>query len=390
MNDQEGGDINTVHISRSNLVSLGANRLARLLLDMASSDRSVLETLRVSLGEHTGEPADVGEIDLGEGEPYMVGSSPAMQEVYTTIRKFAAVDAPVLITGDSGTGKELAARAIHERSARAKGPFAIINCAALPPTLIASELFGHEKGSFTGAHRRKIGRIETANGGTVFLDEIGDLPLDMQVHLLRFLQEKTIDRVGGTTPITVDARVIAATNADVAKAMEEGRFREDLFYRLNVLTLEMAPLRERGDDIDLLGMFFLRKFAEDLGRPIRGIQDDARAAIQDYHWPGNVRELVACVRRAVVMADGEWVTLGDLGLPNAGPTGPKRPTINAVSLEEARNQAENDIIRKTLRLHHRNIKKAAGELKISRPTLYRLIEKHRIQTYKEMEPESTR
>ncbi len=376
MNEVERSGAERDPISRDDLVALGSKSLARILLQFAAENQSIYTALQAELAQTSAAPSDGDDPGLDEQEPYMVGSSPAMREVFNTIRKYAAVDAPVLVTGESGTGKELVAHAIHERSARADGPFVVINCGALPPTLIASELFGHEKGSFTGAHQRKIGRVETANGGTVFLDEIGDLPLEMQVHLLRFLQENTIDRIGGKAPITVDARIIAATNVKLAKAMQEGSFREDLFYRLNVLTLEVAPLRERGDDIDLLTMFFLRKFSKEIGRNIVGLRPDARQAITEYHWPGNIRELIARIRRAVVMAEGEWLTVGDLGVPNREP--PHRVNVT-MSLEQARRRAERDAICESLRRFNQNVKKTAEGLKISRPTLYRLMDTHSIK-----------
>ena len=311
----------------------------------------------------------------GVGEPYMIGSHPAMLQVFHTIRKIADTDAPILITGESGTGKELAARAIHERSAFAQGPFVAVNCAALPPTLIESELFGHEKGSFTGAHQRKIGRIEAARGGTLFLDEIGDLPLDVQGHFLRFLQEKTIERVGSTRSITVDVRVVAATNVELKQAMEAGRFREDLYYRLNVLHVHMPPLCERGEDIELITAFFLRKFSKELRRPFRGFSDGARAAIRAYPWPGNVRELISSVRRAVVMADGKWITAVDLGLPDGSAERPH----SVPTLEAARHELERDLVRRALDLHNQKIQPAARSLGVSRVTLYRLVEKYGIK-----------
>ena len=366
----------SVQISRDDIAALGASRLAALILEAASGDAALFKTIQTALAEFRAERPGHKARQSDDDEPHMVGSSPMMLNLYASIRKVSvADDAPVLITGESGTGKELAANAIHERSDRASGPFVIINCAALPPNLIASELFGHEKGSFTGAHQRKIGRIEAADGGTVFLDEIGDLPLDMQSHLLRFLQEKTIDRVGGKSPIKVDARVVAATNIDLKQAMEEGRYREDLYYRLNVLKLEMPPLRERGDDVDLISMYFVRKFAEELGRPVKGIRPDAQRAIRSYNWPGNVRELIASIRRAVVMAESDTISLADLGLPEDPAT---RASLAISSLEDIRNRAEAEAIRQTLKLRHRNIKMAASDLKISRPTLYRLLEKHSI------------
>lgn len=372
------------HISKADLVALGTGRLSELLLELALREPSVHQALQRHLSDHAASESSPSIKSADEDEPYMVGSSSAMRGIFSIIRKFASVDAPVLVTGETGTGKELAAHAIHERSSRAQGPFVAINCAALPPTLIASELFGHEKGSFTGAHERRIGRIEAAEGGTVFLDEIGDLAPEMQVLLLRFLQERTIDRIGARKPITVDTRVIAATNADLAKAMEEGRFREDLYYRLNVLVIDMPPLRARQDDIDLLCTFFVQKLAAEMGRTIRGIDEDGRQAIRDYHWPGNVRELIACIRRAVVMAEGEKISLPDLGLPASSEGRPYSIEIKSVSLEEARNMTEGHLIRKALQSNNENIKKAALDLKVSRPTLYRLMEKHMIHVSKDM------
>ena len=226
-----------------------------------------------------------GKIARAAPTTKMVGSSPALVRVAEAIRKVARSQAPVLIHGESGTGKELAARAIHDGSSRAGAPFVAVNCAALPPSLIGSELFGHEKGAFTGALTRRIGRIETAAGGTLFLDEIGDLPLELQGHFLRFLQERTIDRIGGTTPIEIDARVLAATHVNLAKAQTEGRFREDLFYRLNVLTIELPPLRERGGDLELLAKHYLDRFSRELGRPLLGFRENALQAIRSHPWP---------------------------------------------------------------------------------------------------------
>ena len=230
----------------------------------------------------------------------MVGVSAPMQAVFRNLRKIAAVDAPVLITGETGTGKELAARAIHERSRRSSGPFVAVNCAALPATLIQSELFGYERGAFTGAQRRKIGSIESANGGILFLDEIGDLSLDLQVNLLRFLEESAIQRVGSPKEIPVDVRVIAATHDDMERATAEGRFREDLYYRLNVLRLEMPMLRARGEDIEVLARFFFEKFRQETSHKVIGFSPEALQSMADYDWPGNVRELINRVRRATV------------------------------------------------------------------------------------------
>ena len=245
---------------------------------------------------------------------FMVGNSPAMLEVFEQIRRFAACDVPVLITGESGTGKELVARAIHERSRPGAAPYVALNCAAVPATLIESELFGYEKGSFTGATDRKHGHIEHANRGTLFLDEIGDMPIDLQGLMLRFLQEGEILRVGGRHPIKVDVRIVAATNVRLREAIAAGKLREDLYYRLNVLTLHLPPLRERDGDVEVLATYFLRQIGQELGRELRGFTPAALAAMLAYSWPGNVRELIATIRRAAVMSNGSLVDVPDLRL----------------------------------------------------------------------------
>src|SRR5882757_7143588 len=244
----------------------------------------------------------------------MLGTSSQMQLVFNTVRKVATSDAPVLILGESGTGKEMVALGIHRRSARKDGPFVAINCSAIPETLLESELFGHEKGSFTGAHVQRKGRIESASGGTLFLDEIGELPALLQVKLLRFLQEQCIERVGGRQPIPVDTRVVAATNVDLKKAITEARFREDLFYRLAVVVINLPPLRERENDIRLLAQEFLRRAATKIGKSGLTFDHEAFRALNDHGWPGNVRELDNRVKRAVIMADGKRLTPEDLEL----------------------------------------------------------------------------
>ena len=361
-------------LSRDELCELVAAIAARQHEDI---NRLIDDALHCALSQPACATGD-------EPEPYMVGASAAMHRIFVAIRKFAATNAPLLITGESGTGKELAAQAVHERSAYAKGPFVAINCAALPPTLIAAELFGYEKGAFTGATQRRIGRLESANGGTIFLDEIGDLPLDQQAHLLRFLQERTIDRVGGTRPIRVDARVIVATNVDLRQAVQAKRFREDLFYRLNVLTLHLPALRERGHDIDLLATFFLRKFADEHERIIAGFSDEAWEVVRRHRWPGNVRELIGRIRRAVVMAEKPWILPQDLGFEDgwdaeetAGNPPPEQTP--AADRPVRRRGIDAASLRAALAAHGGNVTDTAQALSISRMTVYRLARRFGIR-----------
>ena len=240
----------------------------------------------------------------GEGLEGLIGVSPAMQKVYRTARQVAAARATVLITGESGTGKGEVARAIHSKSPRAKGPLVLLHCAALAESLLESELFGHEKGAFTGADKRRLGRFEQANGGTLFLDEVGEIPPATQVKLLHVLQERTFERVGGNEPVSVDVRLVAATNRDLAADVQEGRFREDLYYRLNVVHIDMPPLRVRDGDVLLLANHFLRRFASENAKRMDRFSDKARARIVAHRWPGNVRELENAIERAVVLCDG--------------------------------------------------------------------------------------
>jgi two-component system NtrC family response regulator len=299
----------------------------------------------------------------------MLGTSPQMQDVFNTIRKVSTSDAPVLLLGESGTGKEMAALAIHKRSARRDGPFVAINCSAIPETLLESELFGHEKGSFTGAHMQRKGRIETATGGTLFLDEIGELPGPIQVKLLRFLQGQRIERVGGRQEIQVDTRVVAATNVDLEAAIKTNAFREDLFYRLAVVVVRLPALRDRENDVLVLAQDFLRRFAEEVGKQGLTFDAEARRAMALHYWPGNVRELQNRVRRAVIMAEGRKITAPDLEL------GGTMGIPHGTSLKEAREAVERDMIQKALRKHSGKIAPAATELGVSRPTLYELMEK---------------
>jgi len=300
----------------------------------------------------------------------MVGSSAAIGHLRQQIRKVCQSEAPVLIGGESGTGKELAARAIHQGSARASGPFVAVNCGAISPSLIHSELFGHERGSFTGATAGKQGLIESANGGTLFLDEITDLPLELQTNLLRFLQERTIHRVGSTRSLEVNARVIAASHVELSQAVAAGRFREDLFYRLHVLPITVPSLRERLADVPILAQHFLRCCRADRHRrPVEGFSRQAIESLLSHDWPGNVRELFNRVQRAVVMTDQRFITPADLGFAIKGQAvGP--------GLDEVRTLAERNAISLTLGRVGRNITHAARELGVSRMTLYRLMDKH--------------
>ena len=305
----------------------------------------------------------------GEAFDGMLGTNSRMQSVFESIRKVATTDAPVLILGESGTGKEMAARAIHQRSNRKEGPFIAINCSAIPETLIESELFGHEKGSFTGAHVQRKGRIENSDGGTLFLDEVGEIPLPIQVKLLRFLQEQCLERVGGRQEIQVDARIIAATNADLKKGMTDGSFREDLFYRLAVIQLVLPPLRDREDDIVLLAQSFLQQFSAQSGKTGLAFAADAIKALTRHPWPGNVRELQNRVRRAVIMSSEKRLTAQDLELTHAS------ASPQGSSLKDAKEALEREMIQQALRKHAGKITAAAAELGISRPTFYELMDR---------------
>jgi two-component system NtrC family response regulator len=299
----------------------------------------------------------------------ILGTSTQMTQVFTSIRKVATTDASVLVAGESGTGKELVSKAIHRQSFRSNGPFVAINCGAIPENLLESELFGHEKGAFTGAHVQRRGRIELAEKGTLFLDEIGELPLPLQVKLLRFLQEHTIESVGGREEIGVDTRVISATNTDLKKAIQEGRFREDLYHRLGVVTIQVPPLRERGEDILLLARTFLQKYSTGNKKKISGFTRPAIIAINSYRWPGNVRELENKIKRAVIMAEGTKVTPEDMELTSA------TSKFEGFGLREARDAFEKEFIQESLTKNRGNISQTAIELGISRPTLHELIDK---------------
>jgi two-component system NtrC family response regulator len=299
----------------------------------------------------------------------LITSSEPMLKVCRTVEKIAPANVTVLLLGESGTGKEVLARGVHELSPRTDKRFVAINCAAIPDTLLESELFGYEKGAFTGAAKQTVGKIEYANEGTLFLDEIGDLPMPLQAKLLRFLQERVIERLGGRGEIPVDVRVVCATHRDLATMIAEGSFREDLYYRLSEITVNIPPLRDRPGDAVLLAQAFLERYALEMGRNIRGFSADALGALEAYAWPGNVREMENMVKRATIMADGNQVTANDLGLD------PEHAAQEPINLRQAREAAERQAVSRALAQSNSNIAQAAELLGITRPTLYDLMAK---------------
>ncbi|MDR4499301.1 MAG: PEP-CTERM-box response regulator transcription factor [Candidatus Scalindua sp.] len=306
----------------------------------------------------------------------IIGSSREMHEIFTAIRKVSTTDVPVLVTGESGTGKELVARAIHLQSRLGNGPFIPINCGAIPEKLMESELFGHEKGAYTGAHVQRKGKLELADNGTVFLDEIGDLPLPLQVKLLRVLQDHKLERVGGREMIDLDVRFLAATNKDPEELVRNGMFREDLYYRLAVVTIKTPALRERGEDILVLAKYFLKKHGG-ANEKIRKLGEDAVQAMKKYSWPGNVRELENKIQRAIAFAEGRQISASDLGLPAS-------TDEFSLNLKKAKERLEMEYIKMALVKCDGNISHASKEMGLTRPTLHGLMKKYDITT-KEMQ-----
>jgi two-component system NtrC family response regulator len=303
----------------------------------------------------------------------MVTAAPEMMKVARTIERVANTGVSVMLLGASGTGKELLARGVHAASRRAGGGFVAINCAAIPENLLEAELFGYEKGAFTGAIKTTEGKIELAHGGTLFLDEVGDIPLPLQVKLLRFLQERVIERIGGRKPIPVDTRIVCATHQDLPEMIKAGTFREDLYYRLAEIVVKIPSLTERPGDAALLAKHFLHRFAREMSRPLKGFAPGALAVIDAWPWPGNVRELENRVKRAVIMADGKLVTAEDLDLEG------ERDEGLPVNLKSARERADRRAIRQALARADNNISSAAKLLGISRPTLYDLMKQYELQ-----------
>jgi two-component system NtrC family response regulator len=302
----------------------------------------------------------------------IVADSDAMMKVCRTIEKVAPTNATTLLLGESGTGKELLARALHSLSSRATKPFVAINCAAIPETLLESELFGFERGAFTGAVKQTPGKIEVADGGTLFLDEIGDMPLPLQAKLLRFLQERTVERIGGRTEIPVDVRVVCATNKNLPNEMSVGHFRDDLYYRISEITINIPPLRERTGGRLVLAQYLLTKFAKEQGRNLKGFTQDGQDAIDAYAWPGNVREMENKIKAAVILAEAKFVTAQDLGLTHTQAA----PTLN---LRLVRRNAESYAIKQALVRTSGNVSRAAEVLGVTRPTLYDLMQKYGIR-----------
>jgi transcriptional regulator with PAS, ATPase and Fis domain len=360
-------------VTLDDLSRLPAERLARLLLDRAAEDPQLLTRLYATIRESAAVAPRLRADACG-----MVAASPAMRQVAALLRRFMTTDEPILITGESGTGKELTARAIHDGSNRRQGPFVAVNCAAIPATLVASELFGYEKGAFTGAAARSKGQIEHADNGTLFLDEIGDMPIELQGHLLRFLQEGQIVRVGGREPVPLNVRVVSATNVRLRQAMAEGRFREDLFYRLAVLTVHLPPLRDRREDIEPLARRFLQDAAREFNRPVTDFEPAAMERLRAHAWSGNVRELMSTIRRAVIVTDAARIAADDLyGLNEAElpPPAIQEPAIRP----RPGSEAERAVLRDTLLRTQENVTLTAQILSVSRVTLYRMLRRHAIE-----------
>ncbi|MBU4319007.1 MAG: sigma-54 dependent transcriptional regulator [Proteobacteria bacterium] len=365
-----------------------------------AEEETAVRAVRLGVTDFCPKPVDLGDLEvlinrafrmhdieaagerqqqaLGKNDHFhgMLGVSPVMQVLFALIRRAAATDFPVLISGETGTGKEMIAQTVHRLSERRESPFIIVNCGAIPEQLIESELFGHEKGAFTGAHATRKGKFEDAHGGTIFLDEIGELPLAMQVKLLRTLHEGTVERIGGRRLIPLSFRIVAATNVLLEQAVAGGSFRQDLYYRLNVISVTAPPLRERKDDIALLARHFIDQESKGLGLGRLTLSPGSLEAIQSYPWPGNVRELKNLLRRALATVNGTVIRPADLGLGVPKTSGEE--DLAMTPLSETRGRAEEEAIRRALAMSGNNISQAARMLSVSRPTLHDLMKKHRI------------
>src|SRR5215475_3520927 len=313
----------------------------------------------------------------------IVGTSPPMQKVFATIQQVADSDVDVLVVGETGTGKELVARSIHRRSGRASAPFVPVDCGAIPDNLLESELFGHERGAFTGADNRRIGLMEFEDGGTLFLDELGELPLALQPKLLRTLQERKVRRVGGREEIDIDVRLVAATSRDLDAMIRQEQFRQDLFYRINVVRLELPPLRSRGDDIGLLAEFFAHRHSHEMGKTTPSITPEAYQVLRQYPWPGNVRELQNVIRRAIALSQDQSIDVDDLPDELIISSG-QRASGDAIGYFQMRNEHlarfERQYLSDLLKRHTGDVRAAAKEAQLPRGTLYRLLKNHNLDT----------
>lgn len=363
-----------IYVGNDDVVALFTAEQLEMLKVFAGQAALLIKNAQV-LNELRADAKELGEklenIKFGS----IIGGCPAMIEVYNRVEKVASTDITVLITGETGTGKELIAREIHERSPRKGGPFVTVNCGAIPENLIESELFGHVKGAFTGAVRDQVGKFLAADKGTLFLDEIGELPLAMQVKLLRALQEKQVQRVGDTKTTPVDIRIVAATNRELKKEVEHGNFREDLYFRLNVIGIELPPLRERGDDVLLVARYLVERYAKEYGRDWDGkgaLDSSAERALLKFSWPGNIRQLENHIRKAIVLAEGTQITAADLDLEL--PQGAGEPE-SIIPLTEARDRWQREYINKVLALNDGNRTKTARDLGVDPRTIFRHLEK---------------
>ncbi len=357
-------------------IALGAYDYYQKPIDAAVLNIILARAFKISELEtenHALKSANVNNNDI-------IGNSDAILKACRTVEKIAPTEITTLLLGESGTGKEVFARAIHRQSPRINKPFVAINCASIPENLLESELFGYEKGAFTGANKTTLGKIECANGGTLLLDEIGDMPLSLQAKMLRFLQERVIERVGGRQEIEVNVRVICATHRNPAEMVAEQSFREDLYYRISEITLIIPALRQRGHDIIVIAKALLHRFNEEFNTRVQGFSESAMQAMLHYHWPGNIRELQNKLKSAVILADSKYITEDDLGLC--------QQTSKTDTLRKVREQAETHAIRQAYTLANGNLSKTADSLGITRPTLYALIDKYRLHDLRNVETES--
>lgn len=355
-------------------VDLGAYDFYQKPIDADTIKLLIHRALNLATLEHENRVLSTTRPGMGR----IVGNSDAIQRVVRRAEKIAATDVSTLLLGESGTGKEVFARSIHENSPRKNKPFVAINCASIPENLLESELFGYEKGAFTGANKTTLGKIEMAQGGTLFLDEIGDMPTGLQAKMLRFLQERVIERVGGRSEIPVDIRVICATHRDLTAMTQEETFREDLFYRIGEICIEIPPLREREHDIILLARTFLNVYREEYNSKVKSFSESAVQAMLNHRWPGNIRELQNKLKSAVIMADGAMIQPEDLGL--RAPS--EEVAVETLNLREVRELAETRAIRKAYQTAEKNMSKTAELLGITRPTLYALVDKYEMEDLK--------